>query len=148
MYHIISRKHALHFSFEIRRPCLQLQTALERLPCCHFSSEYLIMMELSIPTSDSASDLADFLQSILRKENRSAYKLRDYLGLKAPAPDMLTMWQQPQPDPSRCLRSVSPYSMKRRRLGEWEMTAQCRWQIGQWFFKSKLSAKHAKNPRA
>jgi hypothetical protein len=99
-----------------------------------------------MPTSDNASDLADFLQSILRKENRSAYKLRDYLGLKAPAPvtGMLPMWQRPQPDFSRCSKSLSPHSMKRRRLGEWEMTAQCRWQIGQWFFKSEFSAKDPK----
>jgi hypothetical protein len=84
-------------------------------------------------------DVADFLQAILRKENRAAYKLRDYLDLKDPSHSAFGAWHQHQLEFGHCHKSTASafsHQMKRRRIDAWEMSAQCRWQIGQWFFKS------------
>ena len=81
----------------------------------------------------------ELLKILLRKESASAcaYRTRDYLGLAKRAG-----LQQPRAS-SNCSRPgsstfYSPFTAPKRQQNDfWEMSTQGRWQVGQWFYRSK-----------
>jgi len=89
-------------------------------------------------------DLEGNLQALLRQETSNAYgQSVDYLGLgdeghlylvHGGSSNKMSRVDSPSsPSPaSPCSALASPLSPER-----WKMTTQSRWQVGQWFYRSK-----------
>lgn len=98
------------------------------------------MTDLALKEDGDLAEVAEFLQGIYRKENAAAYQQNDYLGLGKPTGKHRQVGRQH--GSGACSPSVvrsSRITQKIQPLGAWEMSAQGRWQIGQWFYRSKSS---------